>query len=173
MIYTVKGFSVVNETEVDVFLEFSWLFYDPKDVRNLDSSFSAFSKCTLTYGNSQFTYCWSLARRTLTIILLACEMNAIVNWFEHSLTLPFFQTGMKTDMFLSCGQCWVFQIPWHTECSTFTASSIPAQLEFHHLHQLFLQWCFLRPTWLHTPKYLTPSEWSHHRGYLGFMIFSA
>ena len=30
---------------------------------------------------------------------------------------------MKTDLFQSCGNCWVFQICWHTECSTFTASS--------------------------------------------------
>ena len=31
--------------------------------------------------------------------------------------------GMKTDLFQSCGHCWVFQICWHIECSTFTASS--------------------------------------------------
>ena len=30
---------------------------------------------------------------------------------------------MKTDLFLSCGDCWVFQICWHIECSTFTTSS--------------------------------------------------
>ena len=30
---------------------------------------------------------------------------------------------MKTDLFQSCGHCWVFQICWHAECSTFTASS--------------------------------------------------
>ena len=30
---------------------------------------------------------------------------------------------MKTDLFQSCGHCWVFQICWHMECSTFTASS--------------------------------------------------
>ena len=30
---------------------------------------------------------------------------------------------MKTDLFQSCGHCWVFQICWHLECSTFTASS--------------------------------------------------
>ena len=29
MIHTVKGFSIVNETEVDVFLEFPNLLYDP------------------------------------------------------------------------------------------------------------------------------------------------
>ena len=29
---------------------------------------------------------------------------------------------MKTDLFQSCGHCWVFLICWHIECSTFTAS---------------------------------------------------
>ena len=50
-------------------------------------------------------------------------MSAIVWNFEHSLALPFFGIGMKTDLFQSCGHCWVFQICWHTECNTFTASS--------------------------------------------------
>ena len=30
---------------------------------------------------------------------------------------------MKTDLFQSCGHCWVLQICWHIECSAFTASS--------------------------------------------------
>ena len=30
---------------------------------------------------------------------------------------------MKTYLFQSCGHCWVFQICWHTECSTLTTSS--------------------------------------------------
>ena len=30
---------------------------------------------------------------------------------------------MKTDLFQSWGHCWVFQICWHIECSTSTASS--------------------------------------------------
>ena len=47
MIYKVKGFSVVNEEEVDVLLEFSCFFYDPTDVGNLISGSSAFSKSSL------------------------------------------------------------------------------------------------------------------------------
>ena len=43
-IHTVKGFSVVNEAEVDVFLEFSCFLSDPTDVGNLISGSSAFSK---------------------------------------------------------------------------------------------------------------------------------
>ena len=50
-------------------------------------------------------------------------MSAIVWQFEHSLALPFFRIGMKTDLFQSCSHCWVFQICWHIECNTFTASS--------------------------------------------------
>ena len=44
VIHTDTGFSVVNEAEVDVFLEFSCFFYDPTDVGNFISGFSAFSK---------------------------------------------------------------------------------------------------------------------------------
>ena len=47
VIHTVKGFSIVNEAEVDVFLEFSCYFYDPIDVGNLISGSSAFSKSSL------------------------------------------------------------------------------------------------------------------------------
>ena len=43
VIYPVKGFSIVNEAEVDVFLEISYVFYDPTDVGNLISGSSAFS----------------------------------------------------------------------------------------------------------------------------------
>ena len=46
-IYTVKGLSIVNEAEVDIFLEFSRFFYDPMDVGNLISGSSAFSKSSL------------------------------------------------------------------------------------------------------------------------------
>ena len=47
MIHTLKGFSVVNETEVDVFLEISCFLYDPMNIANLISASSAFSKLSL------------------------------------------------------------------------------------------------------------------------------
>ena len=47
VIHIVKGFGIVNKAKVDVFLEFSWLFYDPVDFGNLISSSSAFPKSTL------------------------------------------------------------------------------------------------------------------------------
>ena len=36
VIHTVKGFSMVNEAEVDAFLKFSCFFYDPEDVGKFD-----------------------------------------------------------------------------------------------------------------------------------------
>ena len=51
-----------------------------------------------TSGSSWVTYCWSLAWEILSIILLVCEMNAIVWSFEHSLAFLFFGIGMKTDL---------------------------------------------------------------------------
>ena len=47
VIHTVKGFSIVSEAEVDVFLKFSCFFYDPTDVGNLTSDSSVFSKSIL------------------------------------------------------------------------------------------------------------------------------
>ena len=47
VIHTVKGFGVVNKAEVDVFLEFSCFFDYSKDVGNLISGSSAFSKSNL------------------------------------------------------------------------------------------------------------------------------
>ena len=47
VIHTVKGFGVVNKAELDVFLELSCFFDDPKDIDNLISGFSAFSKSSL------------------------------------------------------------------------------------------------------------------------------
>ena len=47
VIHTTTDFSVVNEAEVDVFLEFSCFLYDPMGVDNLSSGSSAFSKARL------------------------------------------------------------------------------------------------------------------------------
>ena len=48
-IHTVKGFGIINEAEVDVYLEFSCFFSDPMDIGNLISGSSAFSKSTLKF----------------------------------------------------------------------------------------------------------------------------
>ena len=48
VIHTVKGFSVVNEAEVDVFLELSCFLYDPSNIGNMISGSYAFSKSSLS-----------------------------------------------------------------------------------------------------------------------------
>ena len=47
LIHTVKGFGIVNEAEVDVFLELSCFINDPTDVGNLISGSFTFSKSSL------------------------------------------------------------------------------------------------------------------------------
>ena len=47
VIHTVKGFGIVNKTEIDVFLEVSCFLDDPADAGNLISGSSAFSKTSL------------------------------------------------------------------------------------------------------------------------------
>ena len=103
------------------FLELSCFFDDPADVGNLISGSSAFSKTSLNIR--KFTVHVLLKPDLENFKHYSCEMSSIVRSFEHSLTLTFFGIGMKTELFQSCGHCWVFQICWHMECRTFTASS--------------------------------------------------
>ena len=51
VIHTVKGFSIVNKAEIDVFLELSCFFNDPTDVGNWISGSSAFSNTSLNIWN--------------------------------------------------------------------------------------------------------------------------
>ena len=120
---TVKGFSTVNETEIDVFLKFLCFLYDPANVGNLISASSAFSKHSLNIWTFSVHAMLKPSLEGLSKALLAWEMSAIVWWFEHSLVLPFLGTGMKIGLFQSCGHCWVFHICWHIECNTLVASS--------------------------------------------------
>ena len=79
MIHTVKGFGVVNKTEVDFFfVELSCFFDDPMDVGNLISGFSAFSVSSLNIRNFMGHMLLKPSLENLGITLLACEMNAIV-----------------------------------------------------------------------------------------------
>ena len=123
VIQTVKGFGIINKTEIDVFLELSCFFDDPTDVGNLISVSSAFSKSSLNI--------WKF---TVRILLKAGlenfehyfasvwdECNCVVVW-------TFFGTAFLWDW----NENWPFPVLWplmsfqiclHTECSTFTASS--------------------------------------------------
>ena len=78
VIYTVKGFGIVNKAEVDVFLELSCFFDDPADVGNLISGSSAFSKYSLNFLKFMVHVLLKPGLENLSITLLACEMSAIV-----------------------------------------------------------------------------------------------
>ena len=123
VIHTVKGCDTVNKAEIDVFLELSCFFDDPMDVGNLISGSSAFSKTSLNIRKftvhvlmkpglenfeHYFTSMWG-------------ECNCVVVWAFFG--IAFIGIGTKTDHFQSCGHCWVFQICWHIEGSSFRASS--------------------------------------------------
>ena len=120
VIHTIKGFGIVNKAEVDVFLELPFFSEDPADVGNLISGSSAFSKSSLNIGTFTVHVLLKPGLENFEHYLTSVwdEYNCAVVW-----ALPFFGIGMKTDLFQSCGHCWVFQIYWHIECSTFTASS--------------------------------------------------
>ena len=64
-----------------------------------------------------------LVKLSFTLYINKISFTSTYGMIEHSLALPFFGIGMKTDLLQSCGHCWVLQICWHIECSTFTASS--------------------------------------------------
>ena len=123
MIHTVKGFSIVNETEVDVFLEFLCFFCDPANVGNLIFDSSVFSKPSL--------YIWKFSVHVLLKPSLKDFEHNFINMeseYNYQLCWIFFSTaflgiGMKIDLFQFCDHCWVFQICWHIECSTLIASS--------------------------------------------------
>ena len=118
VIHTVKGFGIVNKAEVDVFLEYSSFFDDPVDVGNLISGSSAFSKSSLHIGKFMVHVLLKPGLENFEHYFARVwdECNCVVVW-------AFFGIGMKTDLFQSYGHCWVFQICWHIECSTLTASS--------------------------------------------------
>ena len=83
MIHTAKGFGIVNKAEMDVFLELPCFLMSQWILAILSLVPLPFLKPAWISGSSQFTYCWSLAWRILSITLLACEVSAIV----HSLSM--------------------------------------------------------------------------------------
>ena len=78
MIHTVKGFGIVNKTEIDVFLELYCFFHDPEDIGNLISGSSAFSKTSLNIRKLTVHILLKPGLENFDITLLACEMSAIV-----------------------------------------------------------------------------------------------
>ena len=74
VIHIVKGISVVNDAEVDVFLEFPCFFYDPTDVGSLIFG----SKSSLYIWNFSVYVLWKPSLKDFENFFLACEMSAIV-----------------------------------------------------------------------------------------------
>ena len=124
-----------------------------------------FLKPAWTSGSAQFTYCWSLAWRILSIPLLACEIVQLwsslsILWHCLSLGLEWkltFSSLVATAEFSEFAGMFSAALSQH-HLSGFEI----AQLEFHHLHWLCSEWCFPRPTWLHFPRCL-----AHNHDYLG------
>ena len=78
VIYTVKGFGIVNKAGVDVFLELSCFFDDPADVVNLISGSSAFSKSSLNIWKFTVRVLLKPGLENFEHYLLVCEMIAIL-----------------------------------------------------------------------------------------------
>ena len=135
---TVKGFSIVNEAEVDIFMEPSRFFCDLMYVSNLISGSSGFFKFSLNI--------WEFLVHVLLnpnlenfdhyFANMLDEYNCAVIWTFFGIAF-FGGIGMKTDLFQSCGPCWVFQICCCIECKTFQHHLLwfeVAQLEFYDFH---------------------------------------
>ena len=105
MIHTVKGFSIATEAEVVVFLElfffffFFFFFYNPTNVGNLISGSSAFSKFSLNIWKFMVHVQLKpgLENSEHYFASMCDECNYVVVWI--SFALPFFGSGMKTDLF--------------------------------------------------------------------------
>ena len=78
VIYTAKGFGIVNKAEVDVFLELSCFFDDLTNIGNLMSGSSAFSKFSLNIWKFTVHILLKPGLENLGHYLLACEMSVIV-----------------------------------------------------------------------------------------------
>ena len=78
MIHTVKGFGIVNNAEIDVFLELSCFLEDPMDVSNLIYGSSAFSKSSLNIWKFTVHVLLKPGLENFEHYLLVCEMSVIV-----------------------------------------------------------------------------------------------
>ena len=131
LIYTVTGFGIVNETEVNVFLEFPWML-----------AIWSLVPLTLlnpvrTSGSSWFMYCWSLTWRNLSITLLECEMSSIcgplnILWHCPSLVLEW---KLNFSHLVSTAEFSKFAGLFSAALSQYHLLGFEiARLEFHHLH---------------------------------------
>jgi len=123
VIHSVKGFGIVNKAEVDIFLELSCSFDDPTNVGNLISGSSEFSKSSLNKWKFTVHVLLKPGLKNFEHYFASMwdECNCVVVWAFFA--VAFLRDWNENWPFQSCGHCWVFQICWHIDCSTFTASS--------------------------------------------------
>ena len=123
MIHIVRGFGIVNKTEVDDFLELSCFFNDPADVGNLISGSSVFSETSLNIWEFNVHVLLKPGLENFQHYLTSVwgEYNCEVVWAFFG--IAFLCDWNENWPFQSCGHCWVFQICWLIECSTFTSSA--------------------------------------------------
>ena len=99
MIHTVKGFSVINETDVEAFLEFPCFLYDPGNVCNLNPGSSAFFKSSLNIWKFSVHVMLKPSledfERNLTSMGDKCNRPVVWTFF----TTSFLDIGMKIDIF--------------------------------------------------------------------------
>ena len=137
VIHRVKGCGIVNEAEVDIFLEYSWFFYDPMDVGTLTFASSVFSKSSLNIWKilvyvvlkpslDNFEHCFASVRD---------ECNCVVIW-------AFFGIAFLWHW----NENWTFPVLWpllFSKCSGILSAALSqhhllgfeiAQLEFNHHH---------------------------------------
>ena len=97
-----KGFSVVNEVEVDVFLEFPCFFCDPTDVSICSLIPLPFLNPPCASGSSLFMYCWSIA---WIFWALPCYH---VKWYDCAVLWTFFGFPLLWDW----NENWPFPVLW-------------------------------------------------------------
>ena len=146
------------------------LFYNPANVGNLISGSSAFSKSSLNIWKFTVHVLLKLGLRNFKHYFPSVwdECICVVVW-------AFFGISFLCDWngswpFPVCGHWWVFQICWHIECSTFTASSFRVWKSSTGIPSppLALFVVMLPKAHLTSiPGCLTLGEWSHHCHYLG------
>ena len=103
-------------------MKLSYFFYNPADVGSLTSGSCVFSKMSLNIWKFTVHVLLKPALENFEHYFTSVwdECNCAVVWAFFGIA---FLRGIKTDLFQSCGQCWILQICWHIECCTFTASS--------------------------------------------------
>ena len=110
VIHTVKGFGIVNKSEIDAFLELSCFFDDPTDVGNLISGSSVFSKFTLNIWKFMVHVLLKPDLENFEHYLASVwdECNCAVVWTFFG--FAFLLDWNKNWSFPVLWACWVFQI---------------------------------------------------------------